>query len=116
MQLKTSDLWEAGPGASEPIFSAVETSVPSLPTLHLTACRRLECRLFQQIVADAFQLPVRLPMEADAAAVGAALQAGAAMEGVPVADFVNACAPALQDEVLPLTPRRKMLSSEPLSP
>ena len=58
------------------------------------------CRLFQQVVADIFQLPVRLPTDADAAAIGAALQAGAALEAASVADYVNSAAPPLQDEVL----------------
>jgi xylulokinase len=45
--------------------------------------------LWQQIVADVFQLPVALPLEAESAAFGAALQAGAVHSGVPVADFVQ---------------------------
>ncbi len=68
---------------------------PNNPTV--TSCT---CRLFQQVVADVFQLPVRLPTDADAAAIGAALQAGAALEASPVADYVNSAAPPLKDEVL----------------
>ena len=58
-------------------------------------------RLFQQVIADTFQLPVRLPTDADAAAIGAALQAGAALEAAPVADYVNSYAPPLRQEVSP---------------
>ena len=63
----------------------------------MPSCKR---RLFRQVVADAFQRPVHLPTDADAAAIGAALQAGAALESAPVADYVNAHAPPLQDKVL----------------
>jgi len=73
----------------------MKSSSPNNSTV--TSCT---CRLFQQVVADVFQLPVRLPTDADAAAIGAALQAGAAMEAASVADYVNSAAPPLKDEVL----------------
>jgi xylulokinase len=46
-------------------------------------------RLWRQIVADVFQLPIRLPLEPESAAFGAALQAAAVHQGVAVADFVQ---------------------------
>lgn len=56
--------------------------------------------LWRRIVADAFQLPVRLPLEPEAAALGAALQAGAALEGAAVADFVARHEPPVADDVV----------------
>lgn len=51
--------------------------------------------LWRQIIADAAQLPVLVPGEAEAAALGAALQAAAVMEGAgSVRDYVSAAAPA----------------------
>ena len=50
--------------------------------------------LWRSIIADAAQLPVVVPAEAEAAALGAALQAAALLEGAPsVREFVAAHAP-----------------------
>jgi len=49
--------------------------------------------LWRQIVADAFQLPVLVPAETEAAALGAALQAAALAAGAPVREYVAAAAP-----------------------
>ena len=43
--------------------------------------------LWCQIIADCFQLPVRLPVETESAALGAALQAAAVFEGESCADI-----------------------------
>jgi xylulokinase len=53
--------------------------------------------LWRRIVADAFGLPVLVPVETEAAALGAALQAGAAAAGAGVREFVAAAAPPLDD-------------------
>ncbi|KAG1659607.1 hypothetical protein FOA52_013953 [Chlamydomonas sp. UWO 241] len=45
--------------------------------------------LWRQIVADVFQLPVRVVAEAETAALGAALQGGASWAGVSVGDFAS---------------------------
>jgi len=42
-----------------------------------------------QIVSDSFGLPLSFPAETEAAALGAALQAGACARGMPVAEFVE---------------------------
>lgn len=56
-------------------------------------------QLWQQVVADAFGLPVALPVEAESAALGAALQAAAVADGAEdVAAFVQAHPPALAKE------------------
>jgi sugar (pentulose or hexulose) kinase len=57
-------------------------------------------RLWRQMVADVFQLPVRVPAESESAALGAALQAGACVCGVPVADWVLAHPPPLLDHAV----------------
>jgi xylulokinase len=57
-------------------------------------------KLWRQIVADVFQLPVRLPLEPESAALGAALQAGAVHSGVGVAAYVHQHMPPLSDEVV----------------
>ncbi|KAI8467892.1 MAG: Xylulokinase [Monoraphidium minutum] len=56
--------------------------------------------LWQQIVADAFQMPVRLPLEPESAALGAALQAGAVHSGGRVAEFVAAHHPPVSEQVI----------------
>lgn len=54
--------------------------------------------LWRRIISDAFQLPLHLPLEPESAALGAALQAAAVANGVPVADFVEDHRPPLADE------------------
>ena len=55
--------------------------------------------LWRQVVADAFDIPVWLPVEAESAALGAALQAAAVVQGAEdVAAFVQAHPPALVAE------------------
>eukprot|EP00878_Enallax_costatus_P004137 GHUV01004366.1.p1 GENE.GHUV01004366.1~~GHUV01004366.1.p1 ORF type:complete len:482 (+),score=108.10 GHUV01004366.1:309-1754(+) len=56
--------------------------------------------LWQQIVADVFQLPVRLPLEAESAALGAALQAAAVHNGQPVGAYVQEHQPPVADKVI----------------
>lgn len=57
--------------------------------------------LWRQVIADAFELPVKLPVEAESAALGAALQAAAVASGAQdVAAFVQAHPPALGEEVV----------------
>eukprot|EP00879_Flechtneria_rotunda_P029505 GHRR01031916.1.p1 GENE.GHRR01031916.1~~GHRR01031916.1.p1 ORF type:complete len:257 (+),score=71.33 GHRR01031916.1:765-1535(+) len=55
--------------------------------------------LWQQIVADVFQLSVRLPLEPESAALGAALQAAAVRSGVPVGEYVQKNQPPISDRV-----------------
>ena len=59
-------------------------------------------RLWRQIIADSFQLPLRFPTEPESAALGAALQAAAVHAGASVADYVLTNEPPLADEVLRL--------------
>lgn len=56
--------------------------------------------LWRRILADAFQLPLSFPAEPESAALGAALQAGAIANEVPVYDFVRDHQPALEEESL----------------
>ena len=53
-----------------------------------------------QIVADVFQLPVVLPMEAESAALGVALQAAAVHRGIPVGEFIQKAQPPVAEQVL----------------
>lgn len=57
-------------------------------------------RLWRQVLADAFQLPIRLPLEAESAALGAALQAAAVCSGSDVAEFIQEHEPPVDDEVV----------------
>ncbi len=56
--------------------------------------------LWRRILADAFQLPLRFPLEAESAALGAALQAAAVWSKQPVADFVAAQEVPLEEQPL----------------
>eukprot|EP00803_Ostreobium_quekettii_P003256 evm.model.scf_876.5 EVM.evm.TU.scf_876.5 scf_876:25056-26697(-) len=64
-------------------------------------------RLWRRIVADAFQLPLRFPVEAESAALGAALQAGAVHSGTAVASYVERVGPELDDCVVAPDPSKK---------
>jgi sugar (pentulose or hexulose) kinase len=56
--------------------------------------------LWCQIIADVFQVPVKLPVEgAESAALGAALQAAAVASGERVADYVLKHEPRMRDQV-----------------
>ncbi|GAX75099.1 hypothetical protein CEUSTIGMA_g2543.t1 [Chlamydomonas eustigma] len=46
-------------------------------------------KLWGKIIADAFQLPVRVPEETETAALGAALQGAACVETIPVSEFIS---------------------------
>ncbi|PNH02543.1 Xylulose kinase [Tetrabaena socialis] len=64
--------------------------------------------LWRQVVADAFQMKVLLPAEADSAALGAALQAAAIVEGATVAGYVAAHPlPSLGQVVTPKTEHKQ---------
>ncbi|KAL6785248.1 hypothetical protein ACKKBG_A03065 [Auxenochlorella protothecoides x Auxenochlorella symbiontica] len=54
-------------------------------------------RLWRRIVADAFQLPLRFPLEPEAAALGGALQAAAIDRGQRVGKFVSSHGIALEE-------------------
>jgi len=56
--------------------------------------------LWQQVIADAFQLPVRLPEEAESAALGAAMAAAAIASGAPVGSYVKEHQPPLSGTVV----------------
>lgn len=57
--------------------------------------------LWRRIICDAFQLPLKFPVEPDSAALGAAYQAAAVGKGVPVAAFIeNHARPAMEGEVM----------------
>eukprot|EP00884_Botryococcus_braunii_P017863 jgi/Botrbrau1/4760/Bobra.0137s0032.1 len=56
--------------------------------------------LWRRIIADSFQLPLRIPTEPEAAALGAALQAAAAYFGTSVRDYVTENQPPLSPEVI----------------
>lgn len=63
------------------------------------------------VSADVFQLPVRAPLEAESAAMGAALQAAAIHSGTSVRDYINANQPAMSPQVCPL-PRCTMSTTQ----
>lgn len=57
--------------------------------------------LWRRIICDAFQLPLKFPVEPDSAALGAAYQAAAVGKGVHVAEFIRSHArPAMEGEVM----------------
>ena len=55
--------------------------------------------LWRQTIADAFGVSVRRPVEGESAALGAAMQAAAALENVNAGEYVKAHPPAVLDEV-----------------
>ena len=55
--------------------------------------------LWRQTIADAFGVPVRRPVEGESAALGAAMQAAAALENVNAGTYVKAHPPGVLDEV-----------------
>mmetsp|Transcript_21338 Transcript_21338/g.40624 ORF Transcript_21338/g.40624 Transcript_21338/m.40624 type:complete len:534 (-) Transcript_21338:2260-3861(-) len=62
-------------------------------------------RLWRQIIADIFQVPLRFPKETESAALGAALQAAAVLAGVPLAEYIQQEMPRMADDVV--TPNEK---------
>jgi xylulokinase len=60
--------------------------------------------LWRQILADLFGMTLRVPMEPQTAALGAALQAAALLEGVPVGRIVSAGAIPLEQAAVDPTP------------
>ena len=64
--------------------------------------------LWRRVAADAFQRPLVFPVEADSAALGAALQAAAVHAQADIAQFVVAHAPEL--EARELEPDAKLAS------
>jgi xylulokinase len=58
-------------------------------------------RLWRQIIADSFQLPLRFPTEPESAALGGALQAAAIFNKASVAEYILENEPPLADEVGP---------------
>jgi xylulokinase len=54
--------------------------------------------VWRRVLADAFQLPLRFPVEAESAALGAAMQAAAVWSKQPVAAFVSAQEPPMSEE------------------
>ena len=57
-------------------------------------------KLWREVIADSFQLPLRFPTEPESAALGGALQAAAVFNGASVADFILQNEPAMADEVM----------------
>ncbi|GLC33181.1 hypothetical protein PLESTF_000150600 [Pleodorina starrii] len=70
--------------------------------------------LWRQVVADAFQMEVLLPAEPDSAALGAALQAAAVVEGATVCEYVARHPPPLLDEVVRPNPVHREAYEEAL--
>lgn len=56
--------------------------------------------MWRQTIADVFDVPVRSPTEPESAALGAALQAAALVEGVSTKEYVLAHPPAYSDDVV----------------
>jgi xylulokinase len=84
---------QAGDGDGETILRATELRIVGGGGKNHT---------WRQIIADAFQLPLRFPIEPETAALGAALQAAAVATGSTVADFLKSPGgqPELENEVL----------------
>jgi len=53
--------------------------------------------LWRRMISDSFQMPLRFPVEPDAAALGAALQAGAVSSGMLLREFIAAHAPEMEE-------------------
>ncbi|GHP01528.1 hypothetical protein PPROV_000028400 [Pycnococcus provasolii] len=56
--------------------------------------------LWRRIIADAFQVQLKFPLEPESAALGAALQAAAIAEGQPVAEYVRSHEPPMSDVIV----------------
>lgn len=84
---------QAGDGDSETILRATELRIVGGGS---------KSQLWRQIIADAFQLPLRFPIEPESAALGAALQAAAVASGSTVVGFLKSPRgqPELESEVL----------------
>ena len=57
-------------------------------------------KLWRQIIADIFQLPLKFPTEPESAALGAAFQAGAASQGIAIHTFVSKQNVHFEDDVV----------------
>ncbi|TAH37438.1 MAG: xylulokinase [Planctomycetota bacterium] len=66
-------------------------------------------RLWRQIVADVFGVPLRIPAEAESAALGGALQAAAVAGGAAVGAFVRSAAVPMEDAIV--VPRAEATAS-----
>jgi xylulokinase len=55
--------------------------------------------LWRRIIADAFQLPLVVPLEVESAALGAALQAAALHLGMPLEQFLEQHPVPVESEV-----------------
>ncbi|KAG2450450.1 hypothetical protein HYH02_004952 [Chlamydomonas schloesseri] len=71
-------------------------------------------RLWKQVVADAFGMEVVLPAEPDSAALGAALQAAAVLQGTTVSDYVAQHPPPMLDQVIKPNPEHRAAYDEAL--
>jgi xylulokinase len=60
---------------------------------------------WRRIITDAFQLPLTFPIEPEAAAFGAALQAAAVTAGTAISDFIEHHPPMMEKEVLYPNPK-----------
>mmetsp|Transcript_15708 Transcript_15708/g.41397 ORF Transcript_15708/g.41397 Transcript_15708/m.41397 type:complete len:592 (-) Transcript_15708:105-1880(-) len=56
--------------------------------------------LWQRIIADSFQLPIRLPVELETAALGGALQAAACHQGFDVAEYIRQNPTKLSEKIV----------------
>ena len=67
--------------------------------------------LWRQILADLFQAPLVFPAEAETAALGAALQAAAAVSATTISDFIRAHPPELEPGRVEPRPDRALLEA-----
>ena len=68
--------------------------------------------LWRQVLADAFDAPLRFPAEPESAALGAAMQGAAVAGGVRVADFIRAHPPAMHAETVRPRPESVAATAE----
>lgn len=69
-------------------------------------------KLWRRIMADAFQLPLKFPVEAESAALGAALQAGAVFHARNIREYISEHSLGLEHEVVTPVPEMHTLYIE----
>jgi xylulokinase len=71
--------------------------------------------LWRQVLADAFDAPLRFPAEPESAALGAAMQAAAVVSGAGVAEFVRTHPPAMLGQPVRPSPGSAAATTEALA-
>lgn len=121
MGLQPRELRLVGGGSKNRLWRQIVADAFQLPVRYAGCSRPLHCKLLVNInmhnVVSIFDIIAwcRLPAEAESAALGAALQAGAVFSGMTVQAFVEAHPPPLAKEVVLPNPANAAAYEEALS-